>query len=172
MDAFRDVLLRLIPQLLPCHDCRLHFRMHRSEVTKRAKGEPRTPEHAFRWLYHLKDEVNKSLTPPVVSVPLKELKARYSLHDGHILNDVEVADLIVLVAIEAKELKREEDFTRFCNVMAGMLPVALDSVLPSLMSCEPRGAITAYAVDMAHSVRKSRGISCRTLKHYKDWGGV
>jgi hypothetical protein len=172
IDSFRDILLRLIPQLLPCHDCRLHFRMHRSEVTKKAKGEPRNAEHAFRWLYYLKDEVNRSLTPPVVSIPLKEFKARYNLHDGHILNDVDVADLLVLMAIEAKDLRRDIDFTCFCNSMADMLPVPLDSVLPSLMSDEPRNAITTYAVDMAHAVRKMRGLACRPLKHYKDWGNI
>lgn len=172
MISLRVILLELLPRLLPCHDCRLNFRMHRSKVSRRSEGEPKNAEHAFRWLYYLKDEVNRSLKPPVKSISLKDFRARYVLHDGHILNDVEVADLLVLVAIEARELKREQDFVQLCLHLAPLLPVPFDSALPDLLSVEPNGAITTYAVDVAHTVRQTRGIPVRPLKHYKEWGNT
>lgn len=172
--ALRTILLELVPRLLPCHDCRLNFRMHKSEVTRKARGDPKNAEHAFRWLYHLKDEVNRSFTPPVASIPFKEFRARYVLHDGHILNDVDVADLLVLVAIEAKELKRDGDYLAFCTLLAPMLPVHLESILPMRLAeygkCNV--AITTIAVQTAQVVRQSRGMVQRPLKHYRDWGNV
>jgi hypothetical protein len=146
--------------------------MHRPEVTRQAKGEPRNPGQTFLWLYYLKDEVNKSLNPPVVSVPYKEFRARYMLHDGHLLNDVEVANLLVLVAIEAKDLKRDAEFVQFCNHLSPLLPVAMDSVLPYMLAEKPNCAVTTFALDISNEIRRSRGLPCRTLKHYKDWGNI
>lgn len=170
----RTILLELLPRLLPCHDCRLNFRMHKSEVTRKARGDPKNAEHAFRWLYHLKDEVNSSFTPPVPSVSFKEFRARYALHDGHILNDVDVADLLVLVAIEAKELKREVDYLEFCTLIAPMLPAHMESELPERLASYGKSntAITTLAVQTAQAIRQSRGIVQRPLKHYRDWGNV
>ena len=116
--------------------------------------------------------MNKSLVPPVNSITLNELKARYILHDGHILNDVEVTDLLVMMAIEAKDLKRDADFLMFCEYIAPLLPVALDSKLPDLLSTSFDGAITTHMINISYLVRQHRGIPCRPLKHYKEWGNV
>jgi hypothetical protein len=164
-----EILLDLVPRLLPCHTCRLGYRVHLPTVNRRAHGKPKNPAHAFRWLYYLKDEVNRSFTPPVISITLQQLYTRYAIHDGHVLNDVEVADLLVLVAIEAKSLGREKDYRRFCVLISDLLPVASDSILPSLV-CAVMENVTTHALHVTNSVRAYRCLPIRTLKHFRDWG--
>ena len=102
---------------------------------------------------------------------MEDLRARYALHDGHVLNDVEVADVLVLVAIEAKALDRLDDYAAFCGLLAPMLPVGLDSELPCLLKdARCASGALAYALQTAQVVRASRGFPARPMKHYKDWG--
>lgn len=171
MPQLLEILLELIPRLLPCHACRLGFRVHLPVVNKRAHGKPKNPAHAFRWLYYLKDEVNRSFAPPVISISLQQLQARYAIHDGHILNDVNVADLLVLVAIEAKSLGREEDYRRFCVLISDLLPVTVDSIIPSFLAAVTEN-VTSHALHVANGVRTHRCLPTRTLKHFRDWGNA
>lgn len=170
--TLRHLLLELIPRLLPCHNCRLNFRLHRTSVARRAQGEPKNAAHAVRWLYYLKDAVNRVTTPPTPSITFNELQARFALGDGCPLNDVEVADLLVLVAIEAKALKREDDYATMCQILADLLPVTAESELLTCLTHTPSTSITTHAVQTAQTVRKSRGLPMRPLKHYKDWGDM
>lgn len=166
--ALRRLLIDLVPRLLPCRDCRRHALLHLHEVKRRAKGDPKSPEHAWRWLYYLKDEVNKSLDPPVRSIDLPSFRARFALHDGHLLNDVEVADVLVLVALTAKELERMDEYAEMCSLVAPLLPVATDSLLPCLLM--DKQASVNGTLCTANDVRRSRGLPPRAIKHYRHWG--
>lgn len=56
-----DLASRLVPAIIPCARCRQHFEIKKDTVLKRATGGmvPRSPTAVFKWLYFLKDEVNK-----------------------------------------------------------------------------------------------------------------
>lgn len=173
MASVRLVLVDLLPFLLPCESCRAHFARNKPVVTRRAKGAPTTAQRAYLWLYYLKDEVNKSMTPPVVSPSFAEVQARYALYDGCYVGDVEIADLFVLIAIEAAKSGREAHYTRFCSAVAVLLPPDVGCILPELMAGAPQFcSVTVHALQMAQAVRRSRGIVQRPLRHYATLGEI
>lgn len=170
MSDVKSVLTELMPKLLPCHDCRVGFLMHLPSVRRRT-GDPTTPAKAFSWLYHLKDEVNKSLKPPVKSIAMKDLQARFMIRDCLAVDDLKTSDLIILVAIEAKELQREKEYRDFCHLLSKLIPVVEKSILPNLLSsCDNYATVTNHAMAVSHGVRKCRGVRVRPLKHFKQWG--
>lgn len=169
----REIILDLVARLLPCHQCRLNFHVHKPICSKKMKGEEVTsPEKAFRLLYYFKEEVNKTLVPPSPSLSFSDLKSRYALHDGHLLNDIEVADLMVLVALEASDLSRQCDFRRFCFLLSDLIPVQYDSCLPNQLRSmlEEGRPVVLHSLLIAQSVRKARGFPEKGLDHYKKWG--
>lgn len=179
----RELLLELMPQVLPCHTCRLHALEHRAKVTRRAKGEPNTGDRAFLWLYYLKDEVNKSLlkvgsprkrsSSRRSSIPLRELQARYLLHDGIVLNEVEVADVLVLMALVAKELRREHAFVRFCHLLGELAHLHPRSELRvRLLQWSLEEPVDSHALRIAEHVRVEHGLPVRNAWHYRLHGNT
>jgi hypothetical protein len=163
LDALRALLLRQLPQLLPCAECRDHWARHRSRVTRRAGGEPRDRVHAFRWLWYLKDEVNRTLERP--SLPLRDLTDRYALHGGTV-DDVALGDALVLVALSARRGERDDLFVEACHTLAALLPLPADSQFRLALARARRPAITA-ATEAARAARVERGLREQSLAHYR-----
>lgn len=167
VDVLRDMLLEQLPLLLPCPKCRDHFAEHLPRVHRRAKGSPQSAEHAFRWLYLLKDEVNKSLQRR--SVPLEDVVERHVFHGG-VVDDVALGDVLVLMALNAVRLHREEIFVRFCHALATLLPLPDDSqfaqVLSGISQTRARNVVPS-AVRAARAARVERGLPAKPLAHYE-----
>ena len=181
-EELREMLLVQLPLLLPCEACRKHWVERLPHVNRRAHGEPRTPDGAVRWLYYLKDEVNKSillsrfparLRDLVVrtsraSPPFDDVSARFALHGGAV-DDVVLADVLVLVAINADRLKRQDVFEAFCVSLATLLPLPSDSQFVDHLRSfgRSRTSIVNRAVRAARAARTERGLPTFDAEHYK-----
>lgn len=159
-----ELLLRQIPLLIPCEKCRHHFATNKTTVDRRARGEPKTPEHAFRWLWYLKDEINRSLRRS--SVSLDDVTERHLLHGG-IVDDVALGDALVLVAIEARTLDRDDLFVSLCHTLTRLLPLPVDSELRRELEVASRPIVPA-ALRAAKAARIERGLPQMPLAHYRS----
>lgn len=165
-EALRELLFVQLPLLLPCEKCRHHLVANRPAATRKAGGEPRTSAQAFRWLWFLKDEVNRSLRPRQPSIDLDDLRARYSLHGG-VVDDVALGDALVLVALDARRRDLDDDFVRFCTAsLAVLLPLPADAELLLALRAMQR-PIVANAVRCAKASRVERGLPPLPEAHYR-----
>ena len=153
---------------LPCKKCRRHALRARAEATRRLRGAIDCPQQMFRWLYLLKDEVNKSLGRP--SPPMSDVTARYIFHSGVPVNDVALGDALVLFAVEAERDGLEIEFSVLCQSLGDLLPLPADSELRMLVGrVRPSYAVTA-ALRAARATRIERGFEPLGLAHYKRHG--
>lgn len=164
--ALRDLLLRLLPVLLPCERCRFHFIEKKAKVKRRAGGEPRDSRTAFRWLYYVKDEVNR--TKACRSPPIADVETKYALH-GPVVDDVLLGDALVLVALDAQERAVATLCAEFCATLAMLLPLPNDSELRTRLSkVNMARPIVPQVVAAAHAARVERGLPTLSLKEYLD----
>ena len=91
----------------------------------------RTTGDVFKFLYYLKDEVNKSLNQR--SIQLSELRERFAFSGG-VVNDVLVADTLVIMAIHASANGNETLFVDFTQLLHVLLPLPHDSELGAVLS--------------------------------------
>ena len=154
------VILYHVPTLLPCQQCQDHYVRNHLTLRKR-HGEPTTACEAFVWLYHLKDAVNKSLHTP--SISLADLRQRYRTF-GARLDDVLVADTLLLVAIGNEDQGNDDVFIEFCRALANLLPLPDDSELVWSMQ-KMRKPVVSYAFRACKNTRKEHGIPFPSLKH-------
>ena len=164
LDRLLALIQTQVPPLLPCAKCREHFARHVPRVNRRARGEPRDAEHAFRWLWYLKDEVNATLRRP--SITLEDLTERYLLH-GAIVDDVALGDTLVLLALSAHELQRDDVFVDLCQTLAVLLPLPHDSCLRKALAAITERPVVPAAVRAAKAARIERGLRPLTLSHYR-----
>lgn len=161
-----DLLLRLVPLLLPCEKCRLHFVAKQAKVKRLARGDPQDSASAFRWLYFLKDEVNR--TNGLRSPPLEVVQTTYAFH-GPLVDDVRLGDALVLVALEAHELHREELCAELCRALARLLPLPADSELRRhLARVDGARPVVPQVVKAARAARVERGLTQLPLAHYRE----
>lgn len=158
-----DLLLRLVPLLLPCQKCRVHFAKHLPTVSRRAHGDPKTAKHAFRWIWFLKHQVNRSLGQQ--SIALDDLTERFALH-GAVVDDVLLGDALVLIALEARALDRDALFLELCAALAILLPLPQDSQLHAVLAAATR-PIVPCALAAARAARVERGVPVLGLVRYK-----
>lgn len=161
--ALFHLLNDLLPEVLPCHKCRMNFKNHLPRVNRRARGRPSTPEEAFRWLWYLKDEVNRHLGQR--SQPLERIRERYDFQGGAV-DDVGLGDALVLVAISMHARGLDAEFVDFCEVLAVLLPLPEDSQLRIHMA-DMRTPVQTYAQRAAAAARIERGLPVHSLTHYK-----
>lgn len=163
--TLKKLLIDQIPLLIPCVKCRNHFARNRLKVNRRARGEPKTPMHAFQWLWYLKDEVNKSLS--VRSTPMEDIVERHKFHGG-IVDDIALGDSLVLMAMEAHEMDRADVFVELCQALVVLLPLPDDSELKlSLRTITVRGILPG-ALRAAKAARVERGVKTLSRDHYEE----
>ena len=158
------VILFSVPTLLPCRLCQQHYVRNHSSL-KRRYGEPSTAEEAFRWLYYLKDAVNKTLHTR--SLPFEEFRTRYVTFGGN-LDDVLVADTLLLIAIGNQDNADGDDdvFIEFCLILSRLLPLPNDSELLKCLSCACKPIVT-HAYRACKRTRMEHGITFPTLSHVR-----
>lgn len=165
VDAFEELktlLFEIIPKTLPCVSCRRNYVAHIGIVHKRAHI-PRTPEHAFRWLWYMKDEVNKALKR--TSIPMSEFIERYVLH-GSLVNEVEVADMLMLVAIVAHAIERDDEYIQMCHIFSRLLPLPPEAALVRCLSVVRKPIVNA-ALCTARNTRKQHAQKVLVRAHYQ-----
>ena len=167
-DTLCEMLFDTIPQLLPCEKCRRHVVQNSHRATSKSGGRPRTPAEAFAWLWFFKNAVNESLKPRRASaVSLVELTERYQLNGG-VVDDVALADTLVLVALEATRENNQEIFRNLAAALAVLLPLPADAYLrKTLATAAPRRSIVSTTVQAARGARHERGLPKFSLAHYE-----
>lgn len=152
----------LLPILLPCEACRTNYERHSPKVTR--KSPVTSPSTAFRWLYLMKDQVNRIVRQP--SIRFEELVGRCRLHGGE-MDDVQAADTLVLLAIDATERGEEDAFASFCKTISRLSPLPHDSSLAISLATVTSRCIVAQSVRAAKAARVERGLPEQTRKHYE-----
>ena len=156
-------LMTLIVTILPCEKCRTHYQRHRMVLRRRAKGEPRKPQEVFRWIWLLKDEVNKSLGQP--SISFEDLTERFRFHGG-VVDEVLLGDTLVLFAVSCLQLQWDAEFMQLCGLLAALLPLPCDSQLKAALECIRQKPIVPAAVRAAKAARTERGLPVLNQAHY------
>jgi hypothetical protein len=123
--AFRELLERQLPQLLPCPVCRRHYATNLARVNRQTRGFPHDAESAVRWCWFLKDHVNRSLGVP--SLSFTDLTSRLLLH-GAVVDEVRTVDMLVLVAVFAHSESLDDLFVALCDALVRVAPFRTTSV--------------------------------------------
>jgi len=163
-----EVVFDLLPLLLPCEKCRRNFQQKIHKVHAACRfGDPKNSEDMFLWLWHLKKEVNKTATVRSGDLTFENLCLRYKCSGG-VVDDVALADTLVLTAISAHDLDRDAIFSKFCNVIASILPLPSDSQFAKVLSnMKPQWSVVAQSTRAAKAARIERGLPSLSLKHYR-----
>ena len=157
------VLYELVPRVLPCPTCRAHYAEALPRVKQRARHAPRTKDEAFRWIWYMKDEVNKHTKTP--SIHFADLVDRYVLHGGAV-DEVETADVLTLMALAARAEDADDAHVAWCAFLAAQLPLAADSTLRHYLAHVTR-PIVATTLRCARHTRESHGLRVLPLAHYR-----
>lgn len=114
----------------------------------------------------MKNEVNMSLG--VTSIHLADLAERYILH-GAPLPEVEVVDVLVLMAIHARNDSKDDVFVEFCAAIVLLLSPKRDtgSVFMHYLSHVSRPIIPT-TLRLARLTRESYGLPRMDLLKYKE----
>ena len=164
IDALRALLLEQLPALLPCETCRNNYARHIPKVNQRAHGAPKSANgHAMRWCWYLKHEVNGVTGHS--SIPLAEVVDRYVLHGANV-DEVALADVLVLVAFTARSLNRDDLYISMCGNLSELLGLAEDSALRQNLAVTQRPVINA-ALRCARQTRLQHGRPTFVLAHYR-----
>ena len=165
-EVSRRLLLDLVPEVIPCPMCAEHYRKHCAIVNRKARGRPGSGDHSFRWCWYMKNEVNMSLG--VTSIHLADLVERYILHGPH-LPDVEVADVLVLMAIHARTDSKDDVFVDFCASVLILLTskMSTSSVFMHYLAHVSRPIIPT-TLRLARLTRESHGLPRMDLLKYKE----
>ena len=163
VDILREVLLELLPVLLPCVTCRENYRKHVPAVHRQSKSRLRSPDEVMRWCWYMKNEVNK--VTHHTSLPYDELVERYTFHKG-ILDEVEFADVLVIMALNARATKQDEAFVHFCRAMSEVLVLPHDSALAMSLNAVQAPVVNS-AVRCACATRMQHGHATLNITHYR-----
>ncbi len=166
VEVAQRLLLDLIPEVLPCPTCTDHYRQSLATVNRRARGRPGSGDHSFRWCWYMKNEVNQRLGAS--SIHLADLAERYLLH-GAVLPEVEVADVLVLMAIQARTDSKDDAFVDFCAAVVRLLyaDVSSPSVFVYYLGHVSRPIIPT-TLRLARSTREAHGLPRIDLRKYRE----
>ena len=157
------VLLHDVPALLPCAKCQAHYVRSHARLLRRL-GEPTDPVRALEWVYHLKDEVNK--ITKTRSIPLVDVRERLALSNGRV-DDVAVADMLLLVAIHASAHGNDQAFVDLCHRLATLLALPTDSELLGSLS-SVRRPIVPSAHRVYKNTRVEHGLPVSSIGHVRS----
>lgn len=166
LEATQRFLLELVPEVLPCPACAEHYRKSLSTVNRKARGRPGTGDHSFRWCWYMKHEVNTRLG--ATSVHLADLAERFLLH-GAVLPEVEVADVLVLMAVHARDANTDDAFVEFCATAWRMLATTCDTgtVFMHYLAHVAR-PIVPTTLRLARHTREAHRLPRMDLAKYKE----
>ena len=113
----------------------------------------------------MKNEVNMSVTPPVMSIHLADLAERYLLH-GAVISHVEVADVLVLCSIQARNDSKDDIYVEFCASIATLLRNDNSVFLHYLKHV--RRPIIPTTLRLARFTREAHGLPRMDLLKYRE----
>jgi len=96
---------------------------------------------------------------------MSELVDRYVLHGAHV-DEVELADVLMLIAISARHTDVDDVFIRFCHRLALVLPLQSDSALRRTLEVVGRPIVNA-AHRCARNARLQHGLRPLVIAHYR-----
>ena len=163
VDEWRCVLFDELPLILPCGTCRENMVAHIPMATRFCNGIPKTSDQFIKWCWSLKHKVNQITKHP--SIPLSELVDRYVLHGAHI-DEVELADVLMLFAISSRKLNRDDVFISFCRRLSLVLPIQATSSLRRTLAVVDRPIVNA-AHRCARNTRIQHGLRPLVIAHYR-----
>lgn len=163
-EVLRRFLFEELPWLLPCELCRSNHAKH-LPVLRRRLGEPGSREDFLYWLYSMKHMVNRSLKPPRPSPSYEDVLAKLEFHHG-LVDDVQLADALVLVALNARALNRDDLYLAACVSLSRLLPLPEDSQLLRTLR-NPTRPVLQHAFHASRAARAERGLPCLPLSHYR-----
>lgn len=156
------MILRVIPALLPCKTCLENYPKHADRI-KRIMAPPTTPDEMFKWLWHLKDQVNKSLKQR--SMSMDDVRQKFDFH-GPVIDEVLLADSLVLMSMASHQAGKEGIFYELCDDLKVLLPLPHDSEFKRFL--EQQGS--QYKMFRAsRAARVERGLNLLPLKHYQSF---
>jgi hypothetical protein len=150
---------------LPCEKCIKHSKRARAAATRRLEGALDSPQRMFQWLYLLKDEVNRTLHRR--STDMASLTTRYVAHNGVLVNDIALADSLVLFAVDAEREGTEVEVAAFCRGLALLLPLPEDGALRLHLTSVRSTSIVACCLRAARATRIEHGIPPLAGAHYR-----
>ena len=163
--ALSTMIQVLVPVLLPCAKCRQNYHRHTASLRKHrlfaTENEGAslwltlTSRQWFVWVYLLKRAVNK--TTREKDTPFQDVASRFYLHSGRV-DDVLVADTLLMLALEWEGHRREEDdILALCQALSKLLPLPSDSVL---------------GANLVNASRPLRGFAYSTYKNTRVQNGL
>lgn len=164
--ALHYLVFVLTPRILPCVKCREHHISNHKRVIRRLGSSYETGHDIFRYLWHLKDEVNRSMG--CKSIKIDDLTERFTFHGANV-DDISIGDTMTTFAISANELKEEDAFVNMCKILSEILPLPTDSELRRGLSDMQIESILALSLRTARSVRIERGFPTHSIAHYKTF---
>ena len=165
VDVFCDLVQTIMPVVLPCKACRDNYVPHIPKGNRRAHGFPKDATHAVRWCYYLKEEVNRQLRRASALTSSEEVFTRLKMHKNHV-DEVELADVLVLVALSCQKRGEDGVFCRFCAALVELLPLPNDSALRYYLT-QMQSPIVAATVTCAQQTRVQHCRSSMSATHYR-----
>ena len=144
--------------LLPCPKCRKSYVIHRQSIDKRVPLS--SMNNVRKWLYQMKNTVNKSLEQTSV-MNMNLLEKRYTVFDSSV-NDLNLTDLLMFVHLAASGEKHEK-FVRLCNLLGTVLNKILIGPLPVLLLCVNDNS---NYLETVNALRETYNLPQRTIEHY------
>lgn len=189
-DKLCDLILKKIPLLIPCGECRRLYReKHKAAATNRMERKtlPTNAQEMLYWLYLLRDEVNKSvfrsqhastIVPSTLSPTYKDVSDRFLLR-GNIVDEICVGDTLVLLAIAAKELKEENTFIDLCILLQDLLPLPKQSAqlqalraMNAMKASQNVTAVVTYAYRVCRATRSQYACFTPCVQTFRIMAGV
>ena len=163
-EDFWTLLTHHVPLALPCGKCREHAASTLPSLRRhRLRGAAPPALEAVAWVWYLHDRVNRTLGR--VSIDREDLEERLAYHDG-LLDEVALADVLVMMAVDAQYRRVEDVYAAFCEALLPLLPLPSDSQLRARIAPVSR-PIVAHAVRAARAARAERGLRLRDAAHYR-----
>ncbi len=121
-----EMLIKSLPQTLPCAICQTHagqyLTTHRFNWTGKSGLDARNT--ITRYLYDFHDHVNRSKAVPTVSPPYEEIQARYS-GIGSVAEQTNIVNKEIMRAINFNIVKHDaaQKFRRHLSLLRGFIGI-------------------------------------------------
>ena len=163
LEKMKNVVMVLIPYLLPCELCKEHFVKNLEKVKRKHKLRFLTNMDVFQWVYLMKNEVNES--NKCRSISLDDLRIKFTIQNTP--NEILIAHTLLLVALRASENDNEDHFVQLCKMLSVLLPLPNDSALYAILK-DFQKPIVYYAYKALKNTHIEHGYPCPSLKNIQS----
>ena len=154
-----------VRHLLPCERCRYQFGTCAASATKQVGTLPSSPEQMFRWLYYLKDAVNRE-TKTTSPITYDDAKCKAELRMG-VIDYVAIADFLIFAALYAEKANEECLFTDLTQNIARLLPYPESRFQSTILNADISTPAVLLAYRASTAARAERGCNTVSLSWYR-----